>query len=116
MLLYPLWEYQDAGPFDSHAEIALLISLSAAPVFAMRFAQGLVPATPFPIFRVLKFTAIAMLPELIGLRSGHIIYHEWWNVACSVFAYGPIWFSLWAVHQWTNKPTPVMATEIGAKQ
>lgn len=112
VLLYQLWEYRDFGPVDSHAEIALLISLSAAPVFAMRFARGLQPGAPFPGLRCLKFTAISMLPELIGLQTGHIVYGYWWSITWSVIAYGPIWFSIWALHRWLTSPAAESPTQL----
>lgn len=105
VLLYNLWEYTDVGPVDTHAKIALLISFSAAPVFAIRFAQGLSSSPGFPWRRVGKFTVVAMLPELIALVTGHIRYHNWWNVGWSIFAYVPIWGGIWAIHRWLAAPT-----------
>ncbi|MFZ5825107.1 MAG: CBO0543 family protein [Bacillota bacterium] len=110
VILYQLWEYRDTGLADSHAEIALLISLSAAPVFAMRFAQGLSAGRSFPVLRAVKFTAIAMIPEVIGLQTGHIVYDHWWNASWSVIAYGPIWLSIWALHRWLS-PAPAVARQ-----
>ncbi|MFZ5817352.1 MAG: CBO0543 family protein [Bacillota bacterium] len=104
VILYQLWEYRDTGLADSHHEIALLISLSAAPVFAMRFAQGLRAAAPFPILRAVRYTAFSMLPEVVGLQTGHIAYHNGWNLIWSVVAYGPIWLSIWALHRWLSEP------------
>lgn len=102
VLLYHLWEYRDTGLVDNHTEIAMLISLSAAPVFAMRFVQGMTPAGGVPWRRMVKFTAISMLPELVGLYSGHIVYHQWWTASYSVLAYFPIWLTLWAFSRWWN--------------
>lgn len=104
VISYQLWEYRDAGLVDSHPEIALLISLSAAPVFAMRFAQGLVPGRRFPWPRAVKFTAVSMIPEVAGLQTGHILYDHGWNLAWSVIAYGPIWLSIWGLHRWLTLP------------
>ncbi|HWI53378.1 MAG TPA: CBO0543 family protein [Symbiobacteriaceae bacterium] len=104
VLIYHLWEYADIGPVDSHAEIALLISLSAAPLFAMRFAQGLSPGDGFPWRRIAKFTLVAMLPEVVGLITGHIRYHNWWNVGWSVLAYLPIWAGIWGLYIWLTGP------------
>lgn len=104
VLMYRLWEYRDVGPLDSHAEIALLISLSAAPIFALRFAQGLEPGAPLPWRRVLKFTAVSMLPEIVALYSGNIRYDHWWNAGWSVAAYIPIWTAIWALHRWMTAP------------
>lgn len=109
VLLYRLWEYRDTGPVHSHAEVALLISLSAAPIFAMRFAQRLRPAMSVPWRRVFKFTAISMAPEIVGLYTGHIVYHQWWNVGWSVLAYMPIWTSIWALHRWLHSPVSLPA-------
>jgi hypothetical protein len=100
MLVYPLWEYRDTGPMNTHLEISFLISLSAAPVYAMRFAQGLQPGAAPPWRRICRYTAISMLPEWVATHSGHIAYHNWWNVAWSVLAYLPIWLVIWAVHRW----------------
>ena len=107
VIFYRLWEYRDTGLADSHAEIALVISLSAAPVFAMRFAQGLTAGRSFPVLRAIKFTAFAMIPEVIGLQTGHIVYDHWWSVTWSVIAYGPIWLSIWALHRWLNRAPAV---------
>lgn len=104
VLVYHLWEYKDVGPIDTHAEIALLISLSAAPVFAMRFAQGLKRDGRLPYGRCLKFTAVSMVPEVLALGTGNILYHAWWTVWCSVLAYAPIWLSLWGLYRWLEKP------------
>ena len=103
VMFYHLWEYADVGPLDSHAEIALLISLSAAPLFAMRFVQGLSGSEGPPWRRMFKFTLVSMLPEVVGLLSDHIRYHNWWNVGWSVLAYAPIWLSLWALHRWMTR-------------
>lgn len=109
VIMYQLWEYRDVGPVSSHPEISLLISLSAAPVVAMRFAQGLVPGSPFPLLRALRFTALSMAPEVIGLQTGHIVYDHWWSLTWSVVAYGPIWLSIWAFHRWMHAPpAPVL--------
>lgn len=104
VMLYRLWEYADVGLVNTHAEIALLISLSAAPVFAMRFAQGLQAGAPFPWRRTLRYTWVAMLPEIVGLYSGNILYDHWWNAGWSVIAYLPIWSSIWALSRWMTAP------------
>lgn len=104
VMFYKLWQYRDTGPIDSHPEIALLISLSAAPVGAMRFAQGLMVNAAFPWLRAVKFTGFSMLPEVIGLQTGHILYNHWWNVAWSIIAYVPIWLSIWGLHRWLSRP------------
>ncbi|HYF91337.1 MAG TPA: hypothetical protein VD969_03720 [Symbiobacteriaceae bacterium] len=104
VLVYNLWEYADIGPADTHAEIALLISLSAAPLFAMRFAQGLQTGSELPWRRIAKFTTVSMLPELAGLVTGHIRYHQWWNVGWSVLAYVPIWVAIWWMNRWLDHP------------
>jgi alkylated DNA nucleotide flippase Atl1 len=103
VMLYRLWEYQDVGRIDTHAEIALLISLSAAPVAAMRFAQGLHPGAPMPWWRVARYTAVAMLPEIVGLYAGKIRYDHGWTVWWSLIAYLPIWLSLWGLHRWSHR-------------
>lgn len=110
VMLYQLWEYRDIGPVAAHPQIALLISLSAAPIFGMRFAQGLPPRTAeVPWRRIFKYMLIAMVPELIALYSGHILYHNWWNVGFSFAAYIPIWISFWGLRQWLQPPLPVTA-------
>lgn len=106
VLIYNLWEYTDIGPANTHAEIALLISVSAAPIFAMRFAQGLRSDGQIPWGRISRFTAVAMAPEIAGLVTGHIRYHNWWNVGWSVVAYGPIWYGIWVLHRWLSEPQP----------
>lgn len=114
VLVYRLWEYRDIGPVDGHAEIALIISLTAAPVFAIRFVQGLTPTNPVPWRRMAKFTAFCMLPELVGLYSGHMVYHQWWTAAHSVVAYFPIWLSLWAFHRWLNRPSVAQTDRVSS--
>lgn len=103
VMIYQLWEYRDVGLVGSHAEIALLISLSAAPIFAMRYAQGLQPGCAMPWSRVARYTAVAMLPEVVGIRTGHVVYHNWWNIGWSVAAYVPIWGSIWLLHRWLHR-------------
>lgn len=104
VLIYHLWEYADIGPVDTHAEIALLISVSAAPLFAMRFAQGIKPGAGCPWCRIAKFTLVSMLPEFLGLITGHIRYHNWWNVGWSILAYVPIWCGIWGLYIWLTSP------------
>ncbi len=104
VLWYPLWEYRDTGPLNTHPEIAMLISLTAAPVLAMRFAHGLTRAGGVPWARIAKFTSFAMLPEVAGLFLQRIVYHQWWNVGFSILAYFPIWLSLWGLHVWLHRP------------
>lgn len=106
VILYQLWEYRDIGPISSHAEIALLISLSAAPIFGMRFVQGLKVGAPIPWRRIIKFTAISMLPEVASLFTGNILYHNWWNIGWSVCAYAPIWLAFWGLHRRLSTPEP----------
>lgn len=107
VVFHRLWEYRDIGPVGGHAETALLISLSAAPLFAMRFAQGLIPGAPLPWKRMMRYTAIAMLPEVAGAAAGHIVYHNGWNLGWSVAAYVPIWSAIWALHRWLSQPASV---------
>lgn len=116
VLFYHLWEYRDMGPVGSHEKIALLISLSAAPAFAARFAQGLRAGSSFPVQRGIKFTAIAMLPELVGLQTGHIVYDQWWSVTWSVVAYLPIWLSIWALHRWISAPLAPPVNDVNPKR
>jgi hypothetical protein len=104
VLGYQLWEYHDTGPIGGHEEIALLISLSAAPIFAMRFAQKLTAGSPVPWPRVLRYTLVSMLPEVVGLQTGNIRYHQWWNIGWSVTAYLPIWTAIWLLHRWLTRP------------
>ena len=106
MLVYPLWEYKDTGLVSSHLAISFVISLSAAPIFAMRFAQGLRAGAGIPLRRLLRYTVVSMLPELVALRSGHIYYHNWWNIVWSFLAYLPIWTVIWLVHRWVTLPYP----------
>jgi hypothetical protein len=109
MLIYPLWEYRDTGLIDSHLEISFLISMSAAPIFAMRFAQGLKPGGRLPWGRVTRYTVVSMLPELVAVRSGHIHYHNWWNIGWSCLAYLPIWTVIWLIHRWVTLSRPPSA-------
>jgi hypothetical protein len=104
VLVHKLWEYRDVGPVSSHAEIALLISLSAAPAFGMRFAQGLLPGARVPWRRIARYTGVAMLPELAGCFTGHIHYYNGWNLFWSVLAYIPIWLSFWGLHRRLTRP------------
>lgn len=104
VVFHQLWEYRDVGPVSGHTETALLISLSAAPLFAMRFAQGLVPGGPLPWRRVIRYTAVAMLPEVAGRLAGTIVYYNGWNLGWSVLAYLPIWSAIWALHRWLTPP------------
>lgn len=99
VLVHKLWEYRDSGLVSSHTAIALLISLSAAPAFGMRFAQGLVPGAGAPWRRIARYTGVAMLPEAVGYFTGHIHYHNGWNLFWSVLAYIPIWLSFWGLHR-----------------
>jgi hypothetical protein len=106
VLVHKLWEYRDIGLVSNHAEIALLISLSAAPAFGMRFAQGLMPGARVPWRRIARYTGVAMLPELVGYFTGNIQYHNGWNLFWSVVAYIPIWLSFWALHHRLSRVQP----------
>lgn len=103
--IYQLWDYRDTGPLDSHVEISALIAVSAAPLFGIYFAQGLKPGGRPPWRRILIISTIAMVPETIGLYSGHIAYGPWWNWGLSVLAHLLIWFSFWALHRWLTSPS-----------
>jgi hypothetical protein len=109
VILHQLWEYRDRGPVGTHAQIALLISASAAPVFGMRFAQGLQPGAPIPWRRIARFTGISMLPEVVGYLTHNIAYHHGWNLFWSVLAYMPIWLSFWGLHRWMTGPAAAPA-------
>lgn len=100
VLVYRLWEYRDIGPVADHHEIALLISLSAAPLFGMRFVQGLRPGEGAPWRRIFRYSLIAMVPEVIAYLTGNIAYHNGWNLLWSGAAYPPIWLAFWAFHRW----------------
>lgn len=104
VISYKLWEYRDNGWIDHHTEIALLISFSAAPIFGMRFAERLEHGAPFPWGRTLRYTLIAMIPEVVALLTGRIVYHGWWNVTWSIIAYYPIWAAFWGLHRWLHTP------------
>lgn len=101
-LMHHLWEYRDSGPINTHTEISILIGLSAAPLFAMYFTQGLKAGSGFPAWRILSITAVAMVPETIALATGHIIYAGWWNYGCSVLAHALLWSGFAAFHTWLN--------------
>lgn len=94
------WAYRDSGPFASHSAISALIAVSAAPLFAMAFAQKLRPGGGPPWLRVTVYTAVSMLPELWADKTGHIAYRSGWGVWWSVFAYLPTWLGVWALHRW----------------
>ncbi len=101
-----LWEYRDVGPIRSHDAISLLIALSAAPLFAMAFAQALKPGRPFPWLRSAFTTALAMLPEIVALYTRNIVHRGWWSTPVSVIAYLPTWFTIWLLHRWMTRPKP----------
>ncbi len=107
--LYRLWEYRDVGWFDTHVQIALLISLSATPIFGMRFAQKLKLGAAVPWRRIARYTLISRLPEVVALYSGHIRYHNGCNVGWSVATYIPIWLTFWAFHRWMTTPASLSA-------
>lgn len=101
-----LWQYRDVGPFRSHHAISLVIALSAAPLFAMAFAQDLKPGRPFPWLRGAFITAVAMMPEILALFTGNMTHRGWWSIPLSVFAYVPTWFSIWWIHRWLTRSIP----------
>ena len=102
-LMYHLWEYRDIGPINTHTEISILIGLSAAPLFGMYFVQGLKVGAPVPWFRMVVITGVALVPETIGLYTGHIVHGGWWNYGASVLAYVLIWLGFWGLHRWFNR-------------
>lgn len=97
-----LWEYQD-GFLESHHLISLVIACSAAPLMGMFFAQGLKPGAPPPWPRIAGVTAVSLIPEVLGLYTGHILHHNWWSMYASTVAYIPVWLSFWALHRWLTK-------------
>lgn len=105
-LMHHLWEYRDSGPLNTHTEISLLIGVSAAPLFGIYFTQGLKPGGRPPWWRILAITAVAMVPETIGLYIGRIFYGNWWSYGCSVVTHLLLWISFWALHRWmSTEPT-----------
>jgi hypothetical protein len=101
-----LWEYRDVGLLPDHHAVALVISLSAAPIFAMYFAQSLRSGEPLPWVRIARITAVAMLPEVVGLVTGNMVYHRWWSIAASVLAYLPTWVGIWRLHRYLEPRLP----------
>lgn len=41
-----------------------------------------------------------MVPETIGLYTGHILHGNWWNYGCSVLAHLILWLSFYGLHTW----------------
>lgn len=101
-----LWEYRDTGIIADHRAISMVISLSAAPLFGMYFAQGLKPGAPVPWLRIAAITAVAMIPELVGQATGHFVSRGWWNPFVSVAAYVLLWWSFWRLHRFLTEKTP----------
>ncbi|MGE5674800.1 MAG: CBO0543 family protein [Mycobacterium leprae] len=98
-----LFQYQDTGWLSGHYDVStLVINLSAVPLFAIYFAQGLRPRAPVPWLRIAAFTAVSLVPEIVALRLGHMVYGRRWNLLHSVIAYIPTWVSIWALHRWLN--------------
>lgn|GEM_PF-4331575 len=102
-LMYHLWEYRDTGPVDRHIEISILIGLSAAPLFGIYFVQGLRQGSQVPVWRIVGITAVALLPETIGLYTGRIVYGGWWNYGWSVLAHLLLWLGFCALHRWLDE-------------
>jgi hypothetical protein len=95
-----LWEYKDSRLLGNHGAISVVISLSAAPLFAIYFAQGLKAGEPLPWRRILLITATAMVPEIFAYYTGHLAYGKWWGFGPSVAAYFVLWTIFWAIHRW----------------
>ncbi|HEY3364850.1 MAG TPA: CBO0543 family protein [Symbiobacteriaceae bacterium] len=99
-LRFGLWEYRDTAPLNDHRLISLVICLSAAPLFAMAFAQALSTGARPPWLRIAVTTGVAMLPEIIGLYTGNLVYGIRWGLIVSTMAYLPTWLAVWGVHRW----------------
>lgn len=104
-LMHGLWEYRDTGPLNTHTEISILIGLSAAPLFGMYFVQGLKIGENIPWLRIAAVTGVAMVPETIGLYTGHIRHGSWWNYGLSIAAHVLLWLSFWGLHRWLSPPS-----------
>ena len=100
--MFQLWLYNDTGPVNTHDQISLLISVSAAPLLAMYFAQGLSKAERTPWRRIMLATIVAMVPELAALYLGRISYASGWNLWVSVGAHGGLWYGFWRLYQWMS--------------
>jgi hypothetical protein len=101
-----LWQYHDSGVLSRHHLISIVISLSAAPLFAIYFVQGINPDkhAPIPWVRILTITAVAMTPEVIGLYTGHVVYGGGWNIFFSIGAYLLLWLGFRALYRWLQEP------------
>jgi hypothetical protein len=101
---FHLWLYRDAGPLTlRNGHISMLISISAAPIVAILFVQGLHPQAPWPWRRVLAFTAIGMAPEVAAVRTGRILYGPGWSAGHSFVAYILLWTGFWAFYRWQER-------------
>jgi hypothetical protein len=100
---FQLWVYRDQGLIHTHGEISTLISVSAAPLVAMWFIQGLQPEEAWPWKRILAFTLLGMLPELVALPLEKLIYGHGWSIAASVAAYVGLWSFFWWLHRWMER-------------
>jgi len=97
------WEYRDTGPFPSHVDVSTIISLSAAPLLAMYFVQGLGPGERVPWARIAGVTAFSLIPEAVGLLTGHVRHGNGWNFGISVLVYFLNWLVFLALHRWLDR-------------
>lgn len=91
---YPLWQYAEPELFSHLADdFAIYI------VVTYLFIQWL-PARRTP-GRMLRYwflwTAAAITIETIYWRTGHIVYHQWWNMLCS---YTADWILFWVFYSY----------------
>lgn len=101
---FGLWAYRDSGPFPTHHDIsAIVFTLSAPFLMSIYFTQGLRPRAPIPWGRIAAFTAVSMIPEVIAVRTGHMVHGRWWGWSASVLAYIPTWLSIWWLHRWIGR-------------
>lgn len=100
-----LWTYSDTRVFNTHPRISVLIALSGAPLMGMYYIQGMRADAPYPWRRILAFSAMAMIPETVGLYLGKIEYGGWWSYPLSILAYLLMWSGFWAFRRWLDGRT-----------
>lgn len=104
MKFYKLWEYHephDTGPIYSFF-LEVLNDLSVYMVVTYLFIQWLPNnRTAWNMFRYwFSWTVFAIMVELIHIKTGHMTYHQWWNLGYSYLA---DWILFWVFYQFHKR-------------
>lgn len=97
MIHNKLWSYHGL-PHPLYT-IPLVLDFSIYPVVSYLFTQNLPPSWLGIIIRTLSWTLFSVIFEWITLKTGHMDYHQWWNLWLSAGADLLIYLSIAGIYR-----------------